>query len=160
MILQPRTTRHKKLHKTRSITIPKKTPNLNYGTSGLLLLQPLRLSSKHLSKFKLYLKRAMRKTDKTKRFVWFHGFPHLPLTKKSPGSRMGKGKGKVEIWFCQLRPLTFLFEFVNLRSGRARFFFKQMSHRLQIPTKFIFQNKKYISGPCSNSNKHFFKVFW
>jgi large subunit ribosomal protein L16 len=96
MLLQPRSFIFKKLHKHRT-RIESKNAMLRFGTAGLLLLQPTRLSSKHLSKFKLFLKRAMRKSDKTKRFVWLNSFPYLPLTRKSVGSRMGKGKGKVEI---------------------------------------------------------------
>lgn len=72
---------------------------------------------------------------------------------------MGKGKGKVEIWFSQLKPGLFLFEFFNLRHGRAMFFFKQMARRLQILTKPFFSNKTYLPCPSSNSKKFFFSIF-
>jgi ribosomal protein L16/L10AE len=48
-------------------------------------------------RLKLFLKKAARKTDKTLRRVWVNTFPHIPLTKKVIGSRMGKGKGKLSI---------------------------------------------------------------
>jgi hypothetical protein len=44
------------------------------------------------------LKRSMKKSDHTRRFIWFLAFPHLPLTRKPNGIRMGKGKGKLECW--------------------------------------------------------------
>ena len=68
MLLQPRTFKHKRIHKRRSIIKCKKNSNLSFGTSGLVILRPLQLSSTQLQRFKLFLKRAMRKTDKTKRF--------------------------------------------------------------------------------------------
>ena len=46
-------------------------------------------------RYKLFLKKAARRTDKTLRKVWFYVFPHLPITRKVAGSRMGKGKGKL-----------------------------------------------------------------
>jgi large subunit ribosomal protein L16 len=97
LLLQPRHFKHKKVHKQRQITYSKLLPQLSIGSCGLLILQPIQLSSKHLSKFKLFLKRAVRKSGKTKRFFWFKAFPHLPLTRKAVGSRMGKGKGKLDL---------------------------------------------------------------
>jgi ribosomal protein L16/L10AE len=44
---------------------------------------------------KVTLKKAIRKPDHTRRQVWFNTFPHLPLTKKPKGMRMGKGIGKL-----------------------------------------------------------------
>lgn len=94
--MQPRTFPYKKIQKNRTLVFNKNFINLSFGSSGLLLLKSILLTSKHLSKFKLFLKKATKKVDKTKRIVWFNGFPHLPLTKKFTGSRMGKGKGKVK----------------------------------------------------------------
>jgi ribosomal protein L16/L10AE len=44
---------------------------------------------------KVTLKKAIRKPDHTRRYVWFNTFPHMPLTKKPKGMRMGKGIGKL-----------------------------------------------------------------
>ena len=97
MLLQPRHFKFKTRQKKRSCIKFKYTSNLlTYGDAGLLLLRPIQLTSRHLSRFKLFLKRAMRKTDKTRRFVWLHAFPHLPLSRKPDGLRMGKGKGKLD----------------------------------------------------------------
>jgi hypothetical protein len=68
LLLQPRHFKRKKVHKQRQITFSKPLIKLTSGSCGLLLLQPTQLSSKHLSKLKLFLKRAVRKSDKTKRF--------------------------------------------------------------------------------------------
>ena len=97
ILLQPRHFIFKRKQKKRKTFIYKINHNfLKFGSSGLLLLQPAHLTSVHLFRFKLFLKKASRKADYTKRFVWFHAFPHLPLTKKPTGTRMGKGKGKLE----------------------------------------------------------------
>lgn len=97
MLLQPRTFVYKRRHKKRKcLSFNNPSTGLNFGSAGLLLLRPVQLTSNQLFRFKLFLKRASKKTDSTKRFVWFHAFPHLPLTRKPNGIRMGKGKGKLE----------------------------------------------------------------
>jgi ribosomal protein L16/L10AE len=53
------------------------------------------MSSKQIFRLKVFLKKAVRKPDITKRLVWFNAFPHMPLTKKPKGMRMGKGAGKL-----------------------------------------------------------------
>ena len=84
------------MQKNRKI-IHFKHNKLNYGQVGLKLLQPLRLTSRHIFRFKLFLKKGSKRVDKTYRKLWFNIFPTLPLTKKVLGSRMGKGKGKLSI---------------------------------------------------------------
>lgn len=160
MLLQPRIFNYKKKQKKRSLTFFKHISKLIYGSSGLLLLKSLQLTSEHLFKFKLFLKKAVKKTDKTRRFFWFNGFPQLPLTRKSTGSRMGKGKGKLKYWFIRLKGGIFLFEFKNLRSGRSNYFCKQISYKLNIPTKVIFANSNSFSFPLLNSKKFFWHIFW
>jgi large subunit ribosomal protein L16 len=133
---------------------------LMYGDCGLLLLRPVQLSSHHLFRFKLFLKRAMRKTDKTRRFVWFHAFPHVPLSKKPDGLRMGKGKGKLDCWFTAIPGGIILFEFKNLRYGRSRYFMKQMSHKLGANVKQVYTPRIYIDSFLKLPKKLLFRTFW
>ena len=96
MQLQPRYFLYKRKQKNRKLYFFKINKKLIFGAAGLCLLNPVHLTAKHLNKLKLFLKKASRKSDYTKRFVWIKAFPHLPLTKKPAGTRMGKGKGKLE----------------------------------------------------------------
>ena len=161
LLLQPRHFIYKRKQKNRKFFTYKLNHNfLNFGSSGLLLLQPAHLTSNHLFRFKLFLKRASRKSDYTKRFVWFHAFPHLPLTKKPTGTRMGKGKGKLECWFTNITNGTILVEFRNLRKGRSIYFMRQLTHKLGLTTKFLFNTSAKIPHPLSLSKHNFFKTRW
>jgi hypothetical protein len=40
-----------------------------YGTSGIRIQQALRLSAKQIYRTKLFLKRAIRKSDRTQRYM-------------------------------------------------------------------------------------------
>ena len=95
LVLRPRKFKFKNIQKRRkNVFLPKKG-SLKYGQAGLIILQPLRLQNKHIFRFKLVLKKSARRADKTSRKSWVMAFPHLPLSKKVEGSRMGKGKGKL-----------------------------------------------------------------
>jgi len=133
---------------------------LKFGSAGLFLLRPAHLTSDQIFRFKLYLKRASKKSDITDRYVWFFAFPHLPLTKKPTGTRMGKGKGKLECWFTGVSGGSILIEFKNLRYGRSRYFMSQMTHKLGLHTKYVFNTKTFFSMPLKFSRKMFFKVMW
>ena len=97
MVLQPRKFKYKSRQKKRNLRLNQLKKTLNFGQVGLVLLRPLRLNSRKIFRIKLFLKKASKRSDKTRRKVWINVFPHLPLTKKVIGSRMGKGKGKLSI---------------------------------------------------------------
>lgn len=139
MLLRPRKFKYKNIFKRRSLRFSKnlKKFNLRYGDIGLLILQPLRLNSKHIFRQKLLLKRGSRKYDITKRKIWFNIFPHVPLSRKVAGSRMGKGTGKLSGWITELPAGIFLFEYKNLRNGRANYYANQVISRLPVKTRLI-----------------------
>lgn len=139
MLLQPRKVKYKFRHKRRRVSAFRNR-TFAYGDVALKILKPLRISSKSFFRLKLFLKRAIRKSDFTKRFVWLALFPHLPLSKKPKGMRMGKGVGKLATWHTLVSGGTLLIEFKNLRKGRASYYAKQVSLRLSIPTQIKFQN--------------------
>lgn len=111
-------------------------------------------------RLKLFFKRASRKSDYTRRFVWINAFPHLPLTKKPTGTRMGKGKGKLECWFTHLHPGTSFCELKNLRPGRAFYFKNQLHHKLGVEIKISFQVSTKIALPLSLSRQFQQTMHW
>jgi len=118
--------------------------SLSYGDSGLLTLSPLRLPAKQIFKIKIFLKKAIKRSDYTKRLVWFNAFPHLPLSRKAKGVRMGKGTGKLATWYSQLYGGSVIFEFKNLRPGRAVYFFNQVRFKLPTRTAIITPSTKTL----------------
>ena len=159
MLLRPRKFFYKNFQKKRSFKFFKRL-KLSYGIAGLYLLQPLKLTSKQIFKYKLFLKKSTRKSDKTLRFMWFNIFPHLPLTRKVEGSRMGKGKGKLTTWLIEISAGNYLFEFKNLRSGRLKYFLNQISLRLPAKTRIYFLHTKRHQLIYINQKKISYDVFW
>lgn len=159
VLLQPRKFKYKSRQKCRSVK-EWTTSTLTYGDCGLLTLQPLRMSAKQIFRLKVFLKKAVKKPEKTKRLIWFNTFPHLPLTKKPKGMRMGKGAGKLNSWSINMKGGLFVFEFKNLRLGRAVHFFKKVQTKLPTKTVIKFAHNPYINLGATRSTGFKFNSFW
>lgn len=160
MVLRPRKFKFKNIQKRRkNVFIPRKGC-LVYGQAGLMLLQPLRLQNRQIFRFKLVLKKSARKAEKTSRRSWMTAFPHLPLSKKTEGSRMGKGKGKLAGWVAELSAGVILFEIKNLRPGRATYFINQLRFRLPVKSQMLVHYTKYLGLPINHSRKIPFFTIW
>jgi large subunit ribosomal protein L16 len=162
LVLQPRKFKFKLKHKRRRLNYKVRPyASLFFGQVGLVLTRPLSINSKKMFRLKLFLKKAARRVDKTSRKVWVNTFPHIPLTKKVIGSRMGKGKGKLSIWFNKLSTGVVLIELKNLRRGRAIYFLSQAQNKLKSTSKIVFCKsfEKHIHGPLGGTTI-FYQSFW
>lgn len=159
MILQPRKFKFKSRQKLRRAHSPSSS-NLSYGTAGLSLLKPLRISAKRIFRLKLFLKKSSRKSDVTRRAFWVAVFPHLPLSRKPKGMRMGKGAGKLSHWYTQMRSGKFIVEFKNLRLGRASYYSKQVAHKLPVESIFVLQPTRIIKLVGGSRTSPTLLSFW
>jgi len=66
------------------------------GVFGLKFLGSIRLTTQQIESVRKVIRRKMLK--KIKEHVKISVFPDLPVTKKSLGVRMGKGKGNIDFW--------------------------------------------------------------
>ena len=148
MLLRPRKSIFKNFHKKRtiktikhrSITWDRTNSKLSYGQFGLKNNNAhVFIFNKHLFKIKLFLKKTVRRSNITNRYLWISVFPHLPVTKKVIGSRMGKGKGKPSNLAAKIPSNLVFIELRNVRLGRAKYFLRQVSYKL--PGKYSFINK-------------------
>lgn len=158
-MLQPRKFKYKTRQKKRSAHTPS-TPRLAYGTMSLILLRPFRISAKRIFRLKLFLKRSSRKSDFTRRAFWVSIFPHLPLSRKPKGMRMGKGAGKLSTWYTQIRSGKTLVEFKNLRLGRAAYYSKQVAHKLPVPAVFDYESTRNIKLVHSSKTNPTLLTYW
>jgi large subunit ribosomal protein L16 len=126
MQIAPKKIKYINSFKLRKLKNPILNSYLLFGNIGFKSLSPLTLTSKQLVKFTLALKRSARKSEKTRRFYWIKAFPHLPLTKKPKGVRMGKGKGKRFLWYTTVQSNFFIFELSNIRYGRMLYHSKHV----------------------------------
>lgn len=83
-----------------------------FGLYGLKAMEAGKLKFKHIEACRKTLKRGLRK----KGALWIRVFTWAPVTKKSVGLRMGKGKGGIAYWIAPIKKGQIIFEIngVNL----------------------------------------------
>lgn len=118
------------------------------------------LTSTQLFRLKILLKRSTKKSELTRRYLWIQIFPNIPITKKPQGLRMGKGKGKNNGWSSLLKSGNIFLEFKNLREGRSRYFYKQISNRLQYKTIIVFKTLNMLNIYKSFKLKNKISIFF
>ena len=73
---------------------------------------------------------------------------------------MGKGSGKLISWFIKLSAGVNIFEFKNLRYGRAYYFTKQIQNQLPIKSLFTFNKKRKVIIPLQSQKQISYLIFW
>lgn len=155
--LRPRVIKFKRRQKLRSWRFGDWfSRSLCYGNSGLILLQTAQLTSRKLSGYKLFLKKAASNPLFTSRGAWIFAFPHFPVTKKAENARMGKGKGKAFGFFTDIASGCTIAELRNLRKGRSDFFLKRLGWKLGVKTARIYASNSMAQAPFSTSRQIFF----
>ena len=69
--------------------------------------------------------------------IWIRVFPDKPITEKPLEVRMGKGKGSVEYWVCQIQPGKVLYEIEGVPEELAREAFSLAAAKLPFETVFV-----------------------
>ncbi|KJZ18723.1 50S ribosomal protein L16 [Loktanella sp. S4079] len=132
-MLQPKRTKHRKLHKGRIKGLAKGGSDLNFGTYGLKALEPERITARQIEA----ARRAMTRHMKRQGRVWIRIFPDLPVTSKPIEVRMGKGKGSVDFWACKVKPGRVMFEIDGVNEDIAREALRLAAMKLPIKTRTV-----------------------
>lgn len=106
MLNGPKKIKYKKTKKGKLVRLEFKMNVLQFGTIGLKSMESGILSSKQIEAARQAIARKIKRKGK----LWIRIFPDLPITAKSTGVRMGKGKGQFSHWGARVRGGTVLFE--------------------------------------------------
>ena len=105
-MLQPNRQKYRKQHKGRNRGLAFKGSSISFGSFALKSLEFSRLTSRQLEAARIALTRNMKREGK----VWIRVFPDEPITSKPAEVRMGKGKGAVDHYVCEVQPGRVIFE--------------------------------------------------
>jgi large subunit ribosomal protein L16 len=105
-MLQPRRQKYRKQHKGRNRGLSYTGSSISFGSFGLKAMEFSRITSRQIESARIALTRHMKREGK----VWIRIFPDKPLTSKPAEVRMGKGKGAVDHYVCEVQPGRILFE--------------------------------------------------
>lgn len=147
MSLKPKYIKFRKSH----LRFPSYKDNRNhimrFGTYGLKSLQSGYLTSEQIETVKRALLKRLKNVHKLtrnkKKFarVWSRVFPDVPLTSIGTESRIGKGKGNVELWVSPVQRGQILFEFNLISDVSLKSLFVYISARLPVQVKLVCINE-------------------
>ncbi|NRA84426.1 MAG: 50S ribosomal protein L16 [Gammaproteobacteria bacterium] len=131
-MLQPKRMKFRKMHKGRNRGLAKGS-EVSFGEFGLKAVGRGRLTARQIEA----ARRAMTRHVKRQGKIWIRVFPDKPITAKPLEVRMGKGKGNVEYWICQIQPGRVLYEMEGVSEELARAAFELAATKLPIKTTFV-----------------------
>lgn len=114
-MLQPKRMKFRKMFKGRNRGLANGT-EVSFGEFGLKAVGRGRLTARQIES----ARRAMTRHIKRQGQIWIRVFPDKPITSKPLEVRMGKGKGNVEYWVCQIQPGKVLYEMNGVSEELAR----------------------------------------
>ena len=129
----PKRVKYRKSQKGRIRGNAARGNTVAFGDFGLQSLEPGRVTSRHIEAGRVaathYLQREGR--------VYIRIFPHKPISSKPLETRMGKGKGEVEIWTAQVKPGTVLYEVGGVSEDVAKTALLRIAHKMPVRTRFV-----------------------
>lgn len=132
-MLQPKKTKHRKMHKGRIKGNAKRGATISFGTFGLKAMEPKWITDRQIEAARVALTRHMKREGN----VWIRIFPDKAITKKPLEVRMGKGKGAPDHWAAVVKPGRILFEADGVPLQVAKEALELAAQKLPIKTKFV-----------------------
>jgi large subunit ribosomal protein L16 len=105
-MLMPKRVKWRKQMRGRMKGKAQRGAEVAFGEFGLMALEPGWVTARQIESARRAIVRAMKRRGK----FWIRIFPDKPVTRKPAETRMGKGKGSVELWVAVVRPGRIMFE--------------------------------------------------
>ncbi len=132
-MLQPKRTKHRKMHRRYPKGVARKGNKLSFGQFGLQALEGKWITARQIEAARLAMTRHIKRGGK----VWIRIFPHLSITTKPAETRMGKGKGNPDHWVAVVKAGTVMFEIGGVTEELAKEAIRLAGHKLPVKTKFL-----------------------
>jgi len=132
-MLQPKRTKFRKAHKGRIHGQAKGGTTLVYGSHGLKVVEPERITARQLEAMRRAIVRHMKRAGRN----WMRVFPDVPVSKKPAEVRMGSGKGSPELWVARVKPGRIIFEIDGVPDQTAREALELGAAKLPVKTRVV-----------------------
>ena len=132
-MLSPKKTKFRKQQKGRLRGVSKGGTDINFGDFGLQAMSNGLITARQIEAARIAMTRHVKRQGK----IWIRIFPANPITKRPAETRMGKGKGSVELWACPVNRGRVLYEMDGVPEDLAREALRLASHKLPIKTRFL-----------------------
>ena len=132
-MLQPKRTKFRKQMKGRNRGLALRGNSISFGDYGLKAIGRGRITARQIESARRAMTRHIKRGGK----IWIRVFPDKPITNKPLEVRMGKGKGPVEYWVCEIKPGKVLYELEGVSEELAREAFTLAAAKLPFKTTIV-----------------------
>lgn len=132
-MLQPKRQKYRKQQKGRNRGLAYKGSTISFGSFALKSMEFSRITSRQIEAARVALTRNMKREGK----VWIRIFPDKPITSKPAEVRMGKGKGAVDHYVCEVQPGRILFEVEGVSEQLAHESLRLAAQKLPVLCKAV-----------------------
>ena len=132
-MLSPKRVKHRKVMKGRRRGVARRGCDVSFGSYGLQATGDGYLTARQIEAARIAMTRHAKRGGK----VWIRIFPDKPLTKKPAETRMGKGKGSVELWVAVVKRGRVLYEMEGVSEELAREALRLAARKLPLKTRFL-----------------------
>ncbi len=133
MALMPRKVKYRKSQRGSRAGNAQRGNRVSFGEFGLQSLGRGWVPNNQIEACRVAINRYLKRRGK----VWIRIFPHKPITRRPPETRMGKGKGAPDKWVAIVRPGTMMFEVSGVSETAAREAMRLAANKLGIRTRFV-----------------------
>lgn len=117
----------------KKITVDTRGTEVSFGSHGLKAESHARITSNQIESARKVISRDTKKVGK----MWIRIFPDRPFTKKPAEVKMGKGKGDLEGYCCEVLPGRVLFELDGVSDEVARETLRKAGAKLPVKTRIV-----------------------
>ena len=132
-MLLPKKTKYRKVRKGKNDGVATRGNYVAFGDYGLQSQANNDITSRQIEAARQAMTRHIKRGGK----IWIRIFPHIPVTRKPLGLKMGGGKGTPEFWVAKVKAGTVMFEMKGVDEEVAREAMRLAAHKLPVKTKFI-----------------------
>ena len=132
-MMLPNKLKHRRQFKGRMKGVATVCNDIAHGSYALQSMEIERVTSRQIESARQAMTRHVKRGGK----IWIRIFPHIPVSRKAMGTKMGGGKGSPEFFVARVYPGTVLFEMDGVTEEVAREAMRLAAHKLPVKTKFI-----------------------
>jgi len=136
-MLSPKRTKFRKAQKGRIRGVARRGADVDFGDYGLQVTESGWLTARQIEAARVAMTRFVKRRGQ----IWIRIFPDKPVTKKPAETRMGTGKGAVELWVASVAAGRVLYEMRGVDEVTAREAFRLAATKLPLPTRFLKRNE-------------------
>lgn len=132
-MLLPKKVPHRKVRIGKNDGVASRGNYIAFGDYGLQAQTNERVTSRQIEAARQAMTRHIKRGGK----IWIRIFPHIPVTRKPLGLKMGGGKGQPEFYVAKVKAGTVMFEMKGVTREVAQEAMRLASHKLPVKCKFI-----------------------